>query len=118
MNSVLIIDDDMDFCYLMTSMLSSSILRVSSAHTLKEGWECLEQVMPSLILLDNNLPDGFGVDFMKKIRDFDKTIRVIMVSGDATPDIKSKALREGIHSFFTKPLRMDIIREQINSMIP
>ena len=60
MKRVLIIDDEVDLCILLTSYLSKRNYEVLTAHTLIEGFKKLEIFFPDFLLLDNNLPDGMG----------------------------------------------------------
>ena len=57
---VLIIDDEVDFCLLMKYYLSKKDCDVSISHTLTEGIGMVAKKHPDVIILDNNLPDGFG----------------------------------------------------------
>lgn len=66
---VLIIDDEVDFCFLLKSYLSKKNYKISLANTLYKGLEMLEEEEPDIIFLDNNLPDGLGweqIDFIKQ----------------------------------------------------
>jgi two-component system OmpR family response regulator len=60
MKRVLIIDDEVDLCMLLTSYLSKRNYEVFTAHTLIDGFKKLEIFFPDILLLDNNLPDGMG----------------------------------------------------------
>lgn len=60
MKRVLIIDDEVDLCILLTSYLSKRNYEVFTAHTLIDGFKKLEFFSPDILLLDNNLPDGMG----------------------------------------------------------
>jgi two-component system, OmpR family, response regulator len=67
--SVLIIDDETDFCLLMKNYFARRNYEVYIFHTLEEGMRNLEKINPDIIFLDNNLPDGLGwekTDFIRK----------------------------------------------------
>lgn len=57
---VLIVDDEIDLCLLLTGYFQRKDFDVFVAHTLKEGKEKMYNIRPDLLFLDNNLPDGFG----------------------------------------------------------
>jgi len=59
---VLIIDDEVDFCFLLKTYLTKKNYKISLANTLYQGMQLLESEKPDIIFLDNNLPDGFGWD--------------------------------------------------------
>ena len=58
--SVLIIDDETDFCLLMKNYFVRKNYNVYIYHTLEEGMRNIEKINPDIIFLDNNLPDGLG----------------------------------------------------------
>ena len=57
---VLIIDDEVDLCLLLKTYLNRRNYEVYYAHTLKEGMTQFQEVIPDILFLDNNLPDGIG----------------------------------------------------------
>jgi two-component system OmpR family response regulator len=58
--TVLIIDDETDFCLLMKNYFTRRNYEVHIFHTLEEGMKNIENINPDIIFLDNNLPDGLG----------------------------------------------------------
>jgi DNA-binding NtrC family response regulator len=57
---ILIIDDEIDLCYLMESFFKKNNQLVAISHTLKVGMELMNSFLPDVLFLDNNLPDGTG----------------------------------------------------------
>jgi DNA-binding response OmpR family regulator len=57
---VLIIDDEVDLCLLLKTYLNRKNYEVYYSHTLKEGMNQFKEVIPDILFLDNNLPDGVG----------------------------------------------------------
>ena len=57
---VLIIDDEVDLCLLLKNYLNRRNYEVYYSHTLKEGMNQFDEVLPDILFLDNNLPDGVG----------------------------------------------------------
>ena len=57
---VLIIDDEVDLCLLLKTYLNRRNYEVYYSHTLKEGMNQFKLVVPDILFLDNNLPDGIG----------------------------------------------------------
>jgi two-component system, OmpR family, response regulator len=113
----LIIDDDEDLCRLLVSVLARNNIHASTAHTLKDAEHCLKEVRPRLVLLDNNLPDGLGIDFIKKIREFDRTIKVIMITGSTAENLQDRAEVEGIDLFVPKPFSFESLRIRANDIM-
>lgn len=57
---VLIIDDEVDLCLLLKTYLARRNYDVYYSHTLKDGMTRFQEVLPDILFLDNNLPDGTG----------------------------------------------------------
>ena len=115
MKTVLIIDDEKDLCRLLTIALKREKFGVDCAYSLAEARSKLLE-HPSIVLLDNNLPDGSGLDFFKEHLDAFHKSCVIMISADVKPETKKDALREGISIFLQKPFEVGAIKDAIRSI--
>ncbi len=60
MKRVLIVDDEIDLCLMIKLFLTKKNYEVHTAHTLSDGFDEINTIMPDALLLDNNLPDGMG----------------------------------------------------------
>ena len=60
MKKVLIIDDEIDFCLLLKAYLGKLRYEVFYSNSLADGVAQAKKINPSIIFLDNNLPDGLG----------------------------------------------------------
>ncbi len=78
--SVLIIDDETDFCLLMKNYFVRRNYNVYIFHTLEEGMRNLEKINPDIIFLDNNLPDGLGWEKTEFIRQNFPNTRINLIS--------------------------------------
>lgn len=57
---ILIIDDEEDLCLLLQDYFRRKNHEVTIAHDLNVGRELLAQIVPDMVVLDNNLPSGTG----------------------------------------------------------
>jgi len=80
MTRVLIIDDEVDYCIIMKSYFQDKGYEVTLAYTLQDGLAKLESLNPSILFLDNNLPDGKGWDHVEQIVEKFPHLRVYLVS--------------------------------------
>lgn len=112
--SVLVVDDDLDLCHLLSAMLVGKNLKIYTAGSLKEADEQLRQVVPSLIFLDNNLPDGQGIHFIRRLRSANADIKIVMMTADPTDEMKEKAIEEGCISYLDKPFSYMAVTELVN----
>lgn len=80
---VLIIDDEVDLCLMLTQFLKRKDYDVQFAHTLAEGMLLLNETKPQSLLLDNNLPDGLGWTFAAEIHKTYPLMHITLISANA-----------------------------------
>jgi DNA-binding response OmpR family regulator len=105
--SVLIIDDEIDICFLLGGMLRRKQFPVSYANSLAEGIDKIDMLLPSIIFLDINLPDGVGLDHIKEIKVKHPGVRIIMISAYDSVNERTRAASEGADHFISKPFNKD-----------
>lgn len=100
---VMIIDDEINLCDLLSTMLYTKNVNVLCAYTLKEAEDHIKTRPPFLLFLDNRLPDGFGIDFLARIREEHPDIKVVLITGAIDPELEQQALTEGCIGVLEKP---------------
>ena len=85
---VLIIDDEEDLCLLIKTYLSRKNCDVYTANTLSEGLQQIEKLLPDILFLDNNLPDGLGWEKAEKILVQHPDMQLHLLSAYNPPVIK------------------------------
>src|SRR6185436_12068537 len=92
----LIIDDESDFCYLLSGILKQKNIHTVQAGSLQETDKILQSAENfGIIFLDNHLPDGLGVSYIQKLKKRFPGTHVIMVTADDTTMDKNMALDNG-----------------------
>jgi DNA-binding NtrC family response regulator len=114
--TAMIIDDDVDFCKLMTKILERRKIHVLSVHTLEEAEDYLSYLKPSIIFLDNSFPEGLGINFIQYIHAVDTAIKLVMMTGDTAHWIQAKAKEEGVDYFLSKPLSLKVIDNVLDEL--
>ena len=110
--NALIIDDEIDICYFLSGILKKKEIPSIYVNSLSEAKSVLKTYFPSLVFLDNHLPDGLGIDFIDYIKDVcPQTSVVIITANDAV--MMSKSIRPNAADFIRKPFT----RERINNTI-
>ena len=107
MAQILIVEDE--------ALLAKSLRRALTIHghdcaiagSAEEGLTLLEQMPTDLVLLDIQLPGMSGLEAIKKIRQFDANISVIIATAHGTMAAAVEALRSGVADFLRKPLDTD-----------
>lgn len=114
-HNAFIIDDEKDICYLLSNMLRQKAIKTESASSLGEAIIALKGKEPEVIFLDNHLPDGLGVNFIKRIKREHPFSKIIMVTANDTASDRSKAMNEGADYFIGKPFSRAAINEALDS---
>jgi len=100
---------------LLNMMLNEKSFELDYVNNLLSADEYLQKEEPSVIILDNKLPDRFGVDFISYIKKKYSAIKIIMISGFASA--KDVALENGADMFFEKPFSLDEFYEAIDRLL-
>jgi len=109
---VLIIEDEGDMCLLLNIMLNGKEMELDHVKSLASAEEYLQKEQPRVVILDNKLPDGFGVDFINFIKTNYPSVRIIMISG-YDGSAKDVALYNGADLFLEKPFTRTELYEAI-----
>ena len=115
-NKVQIVDDELDICYLLSGMLKQRNFHTGFVNTLTDAKIALKTDKPSLIFLDNHLPDGFGLDFIPFIKQNYPDIKVIMITAHDGAQERKKAYDGGVDLFVAKPLNRKLIYDAIEKL--
>jgi DNA-binding response OmpR family regulator len=113
---VLIVEDEGDMCLLLNILLNGKEMELDHVKNLTAAEEYLQKEQPTVIILDNNLPDGFGVDFVSFIKKKYPSIKIIMISGFDT-SVKDVALDNGADVFLEKPFTKDQLYSSIKQLM-
>lgn len=114
--NALIIDDDIDTCVLLSRILVENKIKSLSVNTLHDAESIFESVNPALIFLDNNLPDGYGMNFLSYIREKFPDAQIVMITAHSSDYNKRNALLKGAEYFIEKPFSSDDINNVINAI--
>ena len=99
---ILILDDEPNIRSSLRLILEHEGYSIATAGTLQEVLEMKDA--PDAMLLDVRLPDGSGIDLLRKLRERDQLAPAIMVSGHGTIAEAIEATRAGAFDFLEKPL--------------
>jgi len=112
---MLVVEDQGETCLLLGLILSDRKFEVDYVNNLLDADEYLSKNSPSMILLDNKLPDGFGVDFISYVKKTHPKIKIIMISGFSTA--RDVAIENGADAFLEKPFSMDNVNDAIDRVL-
>ncbi len=112
--NALIVEDEIDICFLLTGILRKKNLDTAFVNTLREAEIALNAKTPGILIIDNNLPDGLGIDFIHQIKITHPSIKVIMITANDTVDDKNKAFKAGADFFLGKPFTRDALTKTLD----
>ena len=117
---VLIIDDEPDVCEFLFEVIQAMNCEVKTIVDSKLAVETSKTFLPHLVFLDIMMPDMNGIEVLQAIREIDKQVKIVMVSGMLDLGLAKKAIKLGAIDYIAKPIDIDklrdIIKEVINSV--
>jgi len=114
---ILFVDDNEDTCVAMTLLLGISGYEVMPATTAAEGLSLAKRQHFSLYILDNQLPDGTGIELCRQIRTFDARTPILFCSGAVEEAEQQRALAAGAQAYLTKPGEFDALEPTIARLL-
>jgi DNA-binding NtrC family response regulator len=106
---VLIVDDHADTASAMSCLLEREGYRVSVADSLAAAVEVVTTGSIELVLSDITLPDGSGLDLMRRLRDHGCETKAIAISGFGAAHDVSSSLDAGFATHLVKPVDIDTL---------
>ncbi len=107
MKKIVVIDDEVDFCRLVKLQCDKKDINCEYATSLNEGIELLQNVQPSVVILDNNLPDGLGWQKASRIlQEFPNTTLHLVTAKLAADMAEREAANKPRLFYHNKPLSL------------
>jgi putative two-component system response regulator len=106
---ILIVDDEQGVCSLLARRLTREGYLCTTANNGKEALSRFYKDAFSLIISDIKMPEMDGIEFLKRVRDINSKMMVIMVTGYPEIDMAVEAMRLGAYDFIIKPADLDLV---------
>ena len=116
MKKILIVEDDSSLSAGLCRALISGDAETSAADTLRKAREILQNNDFSLVILDVNLPDGNGFDFLPYIKKEYGIPVIMLTANDLETDIVA-GLEAGADDYITKPFSLAVLRARVNTQL-
>jgi two-component system response regulator AtoC len=107
--TILLVDDEQLIRWSLRQELSKRGYGVLEAETVALAQTQLQTQDVDLIILDQHLPDGTGIDMLQKLQGAGATMPVVMLTAVDRSDIAVQAMKLGAFDYVTKPVNMDEI---------
>src|SRR6266571_1750425 len=103
----LVVDDDAEIRETVTEWLRLQGFEVSEASNGLEALLRVKRERPQLVVLDLSMPRLGGLDALRRIRVFDPSMSVVVVTGSDDPKLATEALRLGAARVLHKPIKLE-----------
>ncbi len=104
---ILIIDDDHSLKSVMVKALSTSKILIKTSSTISEGWVLLDKEHFDLVICDVMLPDGDGLELVKKLKNKFNHLEFIIISAQNNILTAIKADQLDVFEYIPKPLDLN-----------
>lgn len=116
-NTILIVDDDEDFCrYLKKELVEYNILTSNSGN---KAWKQLLSAHPDVVVTDYLMPDGNGLELCQRIKSNPETdsIPVIILTSEGSEKVQMESMQLHADRFLTKPFNILLLKGAIGQAL-
>jgi DNA-binding response OmpR family regulator len=115
-NQIIFVEDEVSFRITIQKYLQKKGYEVIVAGTAIEFYKAFEQKAFALAIIDIGLPDQNGLVLSKYVRD-NSSSRIILMTGDTSPDVRSAGYDAGANIFLTKPVNFRLLDAALDTLI-
>ncbi len=115
MKKILIIEDNPSFRLFLNESLKDTYI-IDEASSINEV-NNMDIKQYSLILLDNRLPDGMGIDLIEHLKVLSNRTEIIMLTAYGDIPTAIEAVKKGALDFWTKPIDYDVLVDRITHLM-
>lgn len=114
--TVLIVDDSLLVRKQLRGILEEESCKVVEAVNGEQAVEVLATAQPDLVFLDIVMPEQDGIEALKKIKEGNPRVKVVMVSSVGTQSYLKEAIKLGAYDFLQKPVNAEAIQRLLNNL--
>ena len=114
--NALIVDDELDICYLLSGILRQRNFRTAFVTNLSDAANAIKNDPPAVLFLDNHLPDGRGIDIIQSTKKKYPNMKIIMITAHDSMEDRRRAYQEGVDFFIAKPFTQSLITAAIEQI--
>jgi DNA-binding NtrC family response regulator len=113
--TLLVVDDEPSIRHAIVRAFPDLI--VKEADSCAQALALVRDAYPDLVLLDQRLPDGDGLELLAKMRAIDPDLPVVLLTGHGSVDLAVDALKQGISDFIEKPFKLERLRRTVGLLL-
>ncbi len=103
---ILIVDDEPSVRFGLREFFQAKGYAVEEAAGCADAERTWKLGRPDVAIVDYSLPDGDGIDLLRRLAEFDATVPVIILTAHGSIDLAVRAIKEGAEQFLTKPVEL------------
>ena len=115
---ILSVEDDPDTQEMLGVLIEQHGYRFGAVNNCAEALRLIRENDPAAVLMDNLLPDGNGIELCRQVRQFNKDVPIIFLSGSGFGDEQEEPLESGANAFLAKPLALDKFFATLVEFVP
>src|SRR5688572_18881613 len=115
--SLLVVDDEPDLRTLYELTLLREGYDVESAASVEDAWQRLSSRTYSAVITDMRLPDGSGLDLLKRLETAKRREKAIVITAYGSAEGAVEALKAGAFDYLTKPVDLRQFRSVVASAL-
>lgn len=117
MARILLVEDDVSFCTMLSTFLQKKQYEVETAFTARDAYAFLDKQEFDLVISDVRLPDGEGLEILQEVKKKNPSRQVIMMTGYAEIEMAVRAMKQGAFDYIEKPFRPEMILQTIEKAL-
>jgi len=111
---VLLVDDEVEFVDTLAQRLRMRELHVDTVYDGAQALAYIKKIEPDVIVLDLKMPGLYGIEVLREIKQINRNIQVIVLTGHGTDKDETEARKLGGFDFLRKPADLDLLVAKIN----
>lgn len=114
---LLIVEDSQHICASLVSLMECipGIDCIATANCIADAMQCVRESLPSMVVLDLQLPDGLGIELIEPIKNLSPEVRIAVLTNHASEFNRRHCIAGGADWFFDKSTEFDALLEVVRA---
>src|SRR5213078_355734 len=113
MSKLLLIDDESDVQYSFQRIFDSAEMELATASSGEEGLKLIPKIRPDLVMMDVRMGGITGLETLRRIRQMDSKLLVILMTAYGTTQTAIEAMKLGAYDYLLKPFDVPKLKESV-----
>lgn len=109
MARILVVDDEPEVCKMLRTFLTRKGYEVHTAFDGEEALSIFKEEKPHIVLLDIKMPKMGGIECLRRMREIDEEVGVIMTTAVKDEETGKKAMQLGAFDYIVKPISLEYL---------